>query len=736
MKDKYFRNRSVFKEYVFSYTIFLLLPIILLSLLLYGNAIKTLNDEIVNNTYNKIHRSKEVFDKKISEAMKTTLMVAENHYLTPGVISINDYLRNNAVNILKLQTKGNFNNIYLFYNDCEGIIGNEGWMSLETFFKSSLGVDEGDDIKKVREILESDQSNDIYQIYSKNSEKITNKLIIAHDIPLNSINPYGKVLFYLSGESLGYIFSEVLDNHDGSISLIKDDKTIYYEGIHNHREMDYTNESGVNVLKIDSEETGLSYVAVLSPKKYLKAVIDIRYKSLYVIFLTALLGVVFSFIFARRNYRPIEKIKSIMNQDALRVKSNNEFIDMENFIINSMAQNKNLKSKLEEQSEIIHEYALLKILKGEFLNDDELKEIMADYNIKFSHPLLNVIIFQMLNTHKAKVTTKEIIMVVGVILGKKYESDEYNIIHMAKGDIVVILNTIQSRASKNQIEEVANEIYVLLSNHAEIDMKVGIGRPYDSVYDLQKSYSEGIYVLENNYDPSIDILFYEELIDNGGDSIYWYPYEEITRMDHHLKQGNISNIGKSVTILTDSISKHKLSNSVKKTISFSLVNYMFQFINRFGLEEFVNDVEEMAAFNDFDDFNNKLMELSCNICNIIKERNDQNSRFNDALQNAIIEFLNNSFTNNSISLDLVAEKFDVSSKYLSRIFKEIAGYNFNDYITMLRINHAKKLLMTSDKPIKEIVEDIGYIDAVSFSKLFKKLEGISPSKYRELIKSK
>lgn len=84
-----------------------------------------------------------------------------------------------------------------------------------------------------------------------------------------------------------------------------------------------------------------------------------------------------------------------------------------------------------------------------------------------------------------------------------------------------------------------------------------------------------------------------------------------------------------------------------------------------------------------------------------------------------------------ISLDDLAEKFFINKFYLSEMFKEQYGIPVNDYLISVRITEAKKLLRFSDKTMIEIADSIGVNGVAYFSRLFKKVEGMSPSAYRK-----
>ena len=83
-----------------------------------------------------------------------------------------------------------------------------------------------------------------------------------------------------------------------------------------------------------------------------------------------------------------------------------------------------------------------------------------------------------------------------------------------------------------------------------------------------------------------------------------------------------------------------------------------------------------------------------------------------------------------ISLSVLAEQFHLSSQYISQLFKSEIGVNFLAYLTNVRMEQAKKLLLSSDLPIAEVAERSGYGDYRVFTKVFKKSEGITPSQYR------
>ncbi|MDN5276704.1 MAG: two-component system, response regulator YesN [Clostridiales bacterium] len=73
----------------------------------------------------------------------------------------------------------------------------------------------------------------------------------------------------------------------------------------------------------------------------------------------------------------------------------------------------------------------------------------------------------------------------------------------------------------------------------------------------------------------------------------------------------------------------------------------------------------------------------------------------------------------------------ISPYYLSHLFKEELNITFLEYLTMVRMEEAKKLLKDTSLSIVAIASQVGYEDASYFSKVFKKYVGISPAQYRK-----
>jgi len=91
--------------------------------------------------------------------------------------------------------------------------------------------------------------------------------------------------------------------------------------------------------------------------------------------------------------------------------------------------------------------------------------------------------------------------------------------------------------------------------------------------------------------------------------------------------------------------------------------------------------------------------------------------------------------NVKLTLNHVADVFNFSPNYLSTLFSKVAGVNFVEYITETKIAAAKEMMMRGEGRVYEISQKLGYDSAFYFSKVFKKVEGISPREFLQRLES-
>ncbi|MDA3957587.1 helix-turn-helix domain-containing protein [Oceanispirochaeta sp.] len=94
-------------------------------------------------------------------------------------------------------------------------------------------------------------------------------------------------------------------------------------------------------------------------------------------------------------------------------------------------------------------------------------------------------------------------------------------------------------------------------------------------------------------------------------------------------------------------------------------------------------------------------------------------------------YIRKNYASPQLSLEEVSHYVEVSRTHLSAQFKKESGMTFRDYLTKTRIDSAKKLLEETNLRVYEICEIVGYPNVEHFSRIFKKVTGISPNRYHQ-----
>ena len=124
----------------------------------------------------------------------------------------------------------------------------------------------------------------------------------------------------------------------------------------------------------------------------------------------------------------------------------------------------------------------------------------------------------------------------------------------------------------------------------------------------------------------------------------------------------------------------------------------------------------------------QLKELLENVLQMAK-RQPVEKQFSEMTQK-VIDIVQNHYRQD-LTLKLVADQLHLNAVYLGQVFKKEMHNSFSQYLNQIRIKRAQQLLLHSNLNINEIADEIGYNNTNYFSKMFKKLNGITPKEFRD-----
>jgi two-component system, response regulator YesN len=99
----------------------------------------------------------------------------------------------------------------------------------------------------------------------------------------------------------------------------------------------------------------------------------------------------------------------------------------------------------------------------------------------------------------------------------------------------------------------------------------------------------------------------------------------------------------------------------------------------------------------------------------------------------ILDYIQENYKNEGISVKNIAQLYQLSPNYVSRLFSREMGISLTEYINHIRIEHAKELLKRNDLLVYEVSGMVGYSNEFYFMKVFKRLIGKTPNAFRNDI---
>lgn len=152
-----------------------------------------------------------------------------------------------------------------------------------------------------------------------------------------------------------------------------------------------------------------------------------------------------------------------------------------------------------------------------------------------------------------------------------------------------------------------------------------------------------------------------------------------------------------------------------------------------GLERIFAEIQKESEINDEytqECLKNAVHKLFVYIMRNLSNITNKETKSVPSFVNFIAEYIKSNY-HDEITLPEMAKIVGMNEAYLSRKFKEYTGTGINEYINVVRIGEAVKLLLNTDYSIVRISNEVGYNDSSYFAMMFKRLVGITPKKYRK-----
>lgn len=294
-----------------------------------------------------------------------------------------------------------------------------------------------------------------------------------------------------------------------------------------------------------------------------------------------------------------------------------------------------------------------------------------------------------------------------------------------------------------RVKELSKDLEEIMKNYSTIAYFGGIGQPVARLRELEESFREAEralaarFTMELNRIISVEDIRMAQNVDTL-DDIEITSFGEIektrTMLEKFLNNGAEDEIDEFVDVYINELPEENLKSVLmRQYIIMDAYIVMMSFCEKIeGIEgemqaqseELKNSMKTIQTLEEIKNYIRMLLKKIIGVRDTISGR-----LYSDIIEIAKDQ-IRKTYMSDEISLNTIAAEVGMSPSYFSSIFSKEMGKTFVEYLTEIRMDRAKELLMCSSMKTSEIGYEVGYKDPHYFSYIFKKTQNCTPKEFR------
>jgi YesN/AraC family two-component response regulator len=650
---------------------------------------------------------------------------------------------------------------YVYRISDNTVFSNNGQYKSDIFFKNIRNYKEMSSQELIN-LISNIKANTYLPLMQYESNKYTQGEVVTYLYPIyyNSSKPVGVFAAILDASYMKDVLLPVKYRLDSQMLIIDKKNNVFMStspdfdvvSLKNkiktpERFFSYSiNNKKYLCTSLDSIVNDWTYIILIPETTVLGRINYLKDIFMIIIIICIIIGLSISYFLSSRNYKPIKGIF-----DAIKSLNKENNADNDNSVLKYDTVIKILKDFFTEKTElenkmlvytpIIRKNYIIKLVTGKINKIQEVKEIEDILKVDINASKYGIIVFNVDdylqlsdNNNEEKQTMARFIISniseeVALNTNRAFVIEEAEKIHL----LVIYSNEKDVNQCLEEAEKIVRDTFSIAEEKYKIMLSAGIGNIYSDYLKIRDSYLEANAALSHKFinGRSSIILFKNITVDNLE---YYYPFEVENQIIQYVKVGDSDSANELlVRIFKENFTQRKLPLKIARCVAFDIICTIFKILQQTNIsyEHFLNDNLDISEslvntqnVNELFNVVSSVVKTVCGHINSLKEQSNQD------LREKVIDYLNNNYQDSNLSLTSVAEAFNLSNYYLSRIFKDLVGENYVDYLSKLRIKRAKELL-TKGVLVNDVAEKVGYNSANTFIRVFKRYEIQTPMQFRE-----
>ena len=506
------------------------------------------------------------------------------------------------------------------------------------------------------------------------------------------------------------------------------------------------------VVELTSPVTGWTFQIGYTPEGLFNAAFVSSHMDLFIAIAVVMIGAVIIILVTRRHYRPVQQIMSRIVSSPADVRPDggqdrNEWRWIQNALETYMDHSRRYEHLYLSEHEERNRYVIREILEGSKPFDRfawmAMKERYQLHDAMYHKQCLLIEIdeyssFNGLYSDKDKELLRFIVKNVSTELAGD-EGVQLYCDWILGGRLLIVLFMPPTEDHYAFVREFTRSILDWVQRNLRFTITVGIGTTVTDEEQIVASYQEANMALS-----------YKMVLGNNRSLTYadlsFNPVKEL-----HDLIGMVAQVVRSILLgkeeweqqlysLLEAMKHNLLSRDDIVDLTQYLVNQLQKDvalqnepIAQQWRTEYMGPLEEKLLTQEtLEDMHQQLLVFIRPL--FLQIVNQQKLSKHYELMHRVKEYIELNYCDDMLSLEALSSHFQIGDKYLSQLFKEIFGINFGDFVTDLRLKKAQQLLLQTTDTIQLIGLQVGYTNPLTFTRVFKRTLGMTPSELRQRYK--
>jgi len=513
-------------------------------------------------------------------------------------------------------------------------------------------------------------------------------------------DPEGKVLFQSSPDPK----SELLPEWDGKSEWIKQKGSYYFF------------EKGAR--------SGLTYISIIPHKELNKSISRMNWSAVLLFAATLLIGTLASWVFTRNINQPLKRMIRGMGQSEMEQYQGSiaEFSAISNHLSGLQHERKIIKEWMDHTKPLLTSYHYLAQFKKIAIDTTASKELWV------GEGTFIVIIYQLryryIPSHQLDALMTRATGKIKDIITMQIQ-EVFPLSHTLQMEGKQILSIVYTQ-DRSDLQQCLQQLKCIFDHDQSTYLvNIAVSSVFQQTSEFDQAYAEAASLLQQAMPLEETQIIWEK---KHPEDVTGFTAEQEHEFYVNLQAGNESSCQ---TLIDRALERLQRQEATAEQLSHFAKSVFVRMIRTMELLKITTD-----AFSDNDEkfaysvtpeqYRDILLDELAHAAQAIRLKREEHY---DIIQ-YVIHYLESHYTE-EISLEQLASKLNMSPTYLSGYIKEKTGSNFSDQLNAIRIVKAKELLETTNMPIQEVGNRIGYRNVTSFIRMFKKITGQTPGDYRK-----